>query len=600
MLEIDQNVKEIAIRLLGEPNKKLSSNGELRFGSHGSMSVDLEGKWYDHEEMTGGGMVSLIKKYHGDDVNEFLSSMGIQDSKPVVEIRESKPPISLTNNQMHQKAKEAEMVTRYSNDFCVMRFKGKIIRPFSKLPDGNWVMKRPQGKLPLMIAQDEDRDKTLPVLICEGEASAQGGTSLYKGVVVCWHGGVSALEQSDWSQLDHFQDFILFPDNDEVGIACMRELKTILNSRANRTIRIANPPKEWNEKDDLWDSFHRKEGLDILDYINDNEMGGRQQVIYQKYGDFKDFEYPEMILMIGDDEHRLVHHGDLIMQYGAPGTGKSLVSQYLSICLAAGVDFAHYHIDQPQKVLLVDAEMNPRSLQTRFQNQIEGIFSGNPQKEELIKRVNENFVIVSHYDQPEGLAPLNTLEGREWYLELVERVQPTFIVWDNLLNLCAFEDNNSAEEFVATINPLLLKMRAENRVVWMLHHAGKSGKQLGSVSKEILLDIVISISVIEDEYEDSALGFGSSDYETNFRWRFEKGRHIYGYDVVDINWKYCNGLLTKEKTDRESRVETVARMKQEGLSNRQISKELKVSSTTIDKDVKYAKSTGMYSDEPEF
>ena len=32
--------------------------------------------------------------------------------------------------------------------------------------------------------------------------------------------------------------------------------------------------------------------------------------------------------------------------------------------------------------------MNPRSLQTRFQNQIEGIFSGNPQKEELIYRLS--------------------------------------------------------------------------------------------------------------------------------------------------------------------------------------------------------------------
>ena len=245
--------------------------------------------------------------------------------------------------------------------------------------------------------------------------------------------------------------------------------------------------------------------------------------------------------------------------------------------------------------------MNPRSLQTRFESMTHGIFAGEAQRDDLLKRVNENFFIVSHYDQPDGLSPLSSADGREWYLDLVERVQPSWICWDNLLNLCSFEDNNSAEEFVATINPLLLKMRAENRVVWMLHHAGKSGKQLGSVSKEILLDGVISINVKEDEdSDDGLLGLDTADYETNFIWRFEKGRHIYGYDVADINWRYGNGLLTKEKTDRESRIEIVAKMKREGMSNRQISKELGVSSTTIDKDAKTAKSLMLYDDEPEF
>ena len=39
---IQQHIKEIALDLLGEPNKKLSTDKELRFGTYGSMSVDLE------------------------------------------------------------------------------------------------------------------------------------------------------------------------------------------------------------------------------------------------------------------------------------------------------------------------------------------------------------------------------------------------------------------------------------------------------------------------------------------------------------------------------------------------------------------------------
>ena len=395
------------------------------------------------------------------------------------------------------------------------------------------------------------------------------------------------------------KEIIIWPDNDEPGTKVSKEIKGLLESLRCK-VSIVMPPPHFQAKDDLMDAHKRGEEINIIEYAKANELDARQSVIYQKYGDFKDHDYPEMKVMVGDDQNTLFHYGGQNLLFGAAGSGKSLLSQYLCLSLAAGVDFAHYHIAQPQKVLLIDAEMAPVSLQTRFQSQIDGILSGNPQKEELTKRINENFVIVSHYDQPEGLAPLNTPEGKDWYLDLVERVQPNFCVWDNLLNLCAFEDNNSAEEFVRFINPLLLKMRAENRTTMMLHHAGKSGKQLGSVSKEILLDVSIKISVPQqDDEEDHIMDIGG-DYETNFLWQFKKGRHIYGHNVADINWRYSNGLLTRMKSDREARIETVAQYKQSGLSNRAIAKELKVSPSTIDKDVKYAKSLDLYDDDSQF
>ena len=600
MIEISQYSKEIALALLGEENKRLSSAYELRYGNKGSLSVDLnKGTWFDHEADEGGGMISFIKKYHGEDVSQFLRSMGIEDLQPVsVTAQPEKPTKIYSNDEMRNMAKKAELVSRYSDTFCVMRFPGKVIRPFSRLDDGTWQMKRPKGQLPLLISSEGD--ESLPCLIVEGENAHLGARSLYEGIVVTWHGGTGSWKNQDWSQLKRFPKAIIWPDNDEAGFEVAKSIKDELKTHGIDTV-IIEPPEHFQPKDDLMDAFEREEPINVIELADAREYEAGRRVIYQKYGDFKDHEYPEMTLMIGDDNNKLIHHGDLWMMHGKPGSGKSLVSQYMAIALSAGVDFAHYHIAKPHKVLLLDAEMNPRSLQTRFESMTTGIFAGEAQRDELLKRVNENFFIVSHYDQTDGLSPLSSAEGREWYLDLVERVQPDFIIWDNLLNLTAFEDNNSAEEFVATINPLLLKMRAENRVVWMLHHSGKSGKQLGSVSKEILLDGVISINVKEDEdSDDGLLGLDTADYETNFIWRFEKGRHIYGYDVADINWRYGNGLLIKEKTDRESRIEMVAKMKREGMSNRQISKELGVSSTTIDKDAKTAKSLMLYDDEPEF
>ena len=52
--------------LFGEPNKQLSSADELRFGSHGSLSIDLKkGTYFDHSEGKGGGVLALIERETG-------------------------------------------------------------------------------------------------------------------------------------------------------------------------------------------------------------------------------------------------------------------------------------------------------------------------------------------------------------------------------------------------------------------------------------------------------------------------------------------------------------------------------------------------------
>jgi hypothetical protein len=56
-------MEPVARRLLGEPNHRLSKPPkDVRFGNHGSMSVDIEaGCFYDHEAEVGGGVVDLVR-----------------------------------------------------------------------------------------------------------------------------------------------------------------------------------------------------------------------------------------------------------------------------------------------------------------------------------------------------------------------------------------------------------------------------------------------------------------------------------------------------------------------------------------------------------
>ena len=61
-----QYAGEVAKLLIGEPNKRLSSRDELRFGNHGSVSVDLKkGTIFDHSEEVGGGVLWLIERETG-------------------------------------------------------------------------------------------------------------------------------------------------------------------------------------------------------------------------------------------------------------------------------------------------------------------------------------------------------------------------------------------------------------------------------------------------------------------------------------------------------------------------------------------------------
>jgi Virulence-associated protein E len=73
-------IEPLARHFFGEPNRQQSSKIELRFGSHGSKSIDLKkGTWFDHEDGLGGGVLDLIERMtglHGQERFEWLESNG--------------------------------------------------------------------------------------------------------------------------------------------------------------------------------------------------------------------------------------------------------------------------------------------------------------------------------------------------------------------------------------------------------------------------------------------------------------------------------------------------------------------------------------------
>ena len=58
----------VARALLGEPNPRMSTARELRYGRKGSLAVRLDsGQWFDHESGAGGGVLDLVARVRGGD-----------------------------------------------------------------------------------------------------------------------------------------------------------------------------------------------------------------------------------------------------------------------------------------------------------------------------------------------------------------------------------------------------------------------------------------------------------------------------------------------------------------------------------------------------
>ena len=83
--DLSGHIGDIARRLLGEPNRALSTRTTLRFGNHGSIAVEVagpkRGQWYDHEHEVGGGsweMLRIIAGFDNGHAEEWLRDHGIE------------------------------------------------------------------------------------------------------------------------------------------------------------------------------------------------------------------------------------------------------------------------------------------------------------------------------------------------------------------------------------------------------------------------------------------------------------------------------------------------------------------------------------------
>ena len=104
---------EVAVALLGEPNRKLSSKRELRFGHKGSLAVVTAGTkagcWFDYENGTGGDIIDLIERVRGVDFRGAAAYAEQFDGPISTMVLSPKPTAAarLTQDDMRRKQRRA-------------------------------------------------------------------------------------------------------------------------------------------------------------------------------------------------------------------------------------------------------------------------------------------------------------------------------------------------------------------------------------------------------------------------------------------------------------------------------------------------------------
>ncbi len=197
------------------------------------------------------------------------------------------------------------------------------------------------------------------------------------------------------------------------------------------------------------------------------------------------------------------------MIYAPRGLGKTYVALGIACAVAAGNSFLNWQANTPRGVLYIDGEMPANLMQTRIQSIITS------QSATLVAP----FKLLTPDLQDRWLPDLASYPDQmnlDPYLDDVE-----LIIVDNISTLCPNTKENDADAW-APVQEWALRMRANNRSVLFIHHAGKGGHQRGTSKREDILDSVLALHQPED-YKPSE--------GAKFEVHYKKARGFYGEEA---------------------------------------------------------------------
>jgi hypothetical protein len=247
-------MEPVATRLLGEPNKRLSKPPkDIRYGNHGSLSIDLTtGRFFDHENNTGGGVVDFVKHQlqcdHGAAVS-WIRREGLLPEQP-------SPPGGFSPKPRPVGSKSPRFVCAYNyvDENAVMLHQTlrydepKTFRQRRPHPDkhGEWLWNL--DGIRTVLYQLPDLLKAIAggnaIYIVEGEQDANNLHSL--GLAATTNPMGAGKWRPEFSESLRGADAVIIGDNDNTGRKHAEQVATSLYGIAKR-VRVLDLAKVWPE-----------------------------------------------------------------------------------------------------------------------------------------------------------------------------------------------------------------------------------------------------------------------------------------------------------------------------------------------------------------
>lgn len=177
----------------------------------------------------------------------------------------------------------------------------------------------------------------------------------------------------------------------------------------------------------------------------------------------------------------------LSMLFAGSGIGKTILSLEIAFAVATGSPLFNWQGHKPKKVLYIDGEMTAAVMDRRCEQLLNSKlgYSG----------LVENLELISCDDFPDNQIPnLSTTVGQQAFAEIAKNYD--LIIFDNYVTIFrpVPKDGDSDVTVWERCQPFLLDLRSKGKAVLLVHHAGKSGAQLGTSRKEFIVDNILEIS----------------------------------------------------------------------------------------------------------
>ena len=473
MRDLARHMETVARKLLGDPNAALSRPGELRYGSRGSLSVDLKrGLWHDHEKGEGGGVLDLIARETGranGAASEWLRELGLDaggepDPGPgqrivaTYDYRDEAGALLFQVVRYHPKHFLQRRPDPSSRDGWAWKL-GDVRRVLYRLPE---LLEAPEGAVVLFVEGEKDADR-LARLGLLATTSPQGARK--------W--------RDDYADALRHSRLAAIPDNDEPGKKHAADVVASCRKRGipAAVLRLdALPPKG-----------------DVSDWLNAGGTPERLLALAEAALDAPQDDPPpdEPVLSFAPASalaarpipsrewhvEGLIPGRTVTSLSGDGGTGKSLLALQLAVSTALGASWIGRDV-KPGPVLFLSAEDDDDELYLRLADILDAEGAGFDRLGNLLIRslAGEDALLAVQDRRTGSLVPTPLYDA---LAAEIARFRPVLVVLDTLADLTAGEENNRAHarQFVGFLRGLTIRYGC---ALLLLSHPSLTGMSSGT------------------------------------------------------------------------------------------------------------------------